>query len=453
MKVLLIQPSDRFEISLGVPPGYSQKARNYLPPLGLLYLAAHLKQRHDVRVVDLMATKRRPESIIETLAEFQPDLIGITTVISLWKDVLAVAGAVKRYSPGIPIAVGGANPTRYPNESLAHPEIDYVIVGTGQGPLMELCDALENERDVTHIDNCFSKKQPHRTLGPFPKLEKLDSYPSPDRTALPPTLYSLPFCPENPTTSMMSGLGCPFKCAFCDCRLLKPVHSRSAAAVLDEIAQVCELDIRSAIFQDELFTLKPSRVMEICRGINERGLSLNWAVKSRVDCITHEIVEAMVGAGCFNIHFGIESGSPSTLHRMRKGITLDQVRNAVKLVKSSGITCTGNFMIGYPGEDEDDIRRSIDLAQELEMNVTQFFLTVDIPGTELFDEALRNGRRKADPFREYTLNPESECLSNLYSSDKYSESRLFTFLEEAYASVRSLYDLKDGQNEQIWADM
>lgn len=441
MKLLLIHPPNTKEVPIGYPRNYSTKARSHLPPLGLLYLAGYLQQYHEVKVLDMMVSKADFEGLSEVLERFQPDIVGITSIIGLWPSVLDVLRTVKQYNPSIQTVVGGPNATQYPVETLSHSNVDYVIVGIGQEPLVQLCNHLEQGKTGEGITNCYRRKKSYVHYHPtyLPDYH-LDNFPFPDRTVLPSHHYNIEFCPENPTTTMITSIGCPFKCAFCDCNKQR-VQMRSAEKVVDEMEAIELIGIRSILFQDELFTIKPERVRAICEGIIKRKIRLNWSVKSRIDCIRPWMPELMKKAGCFNIHFGIESGNDATLARMKKGYTVAQVREAVKIVKDADLSCTGNFMLAYPGEDEKDVRQTIAFAKELHLDLAQFSLTLDLPNTELFLEAVQAGRRHGNPWSEFVKHPERVELVEMFASDRFSSEKLFEFLDEAYACTRTLFDM------------
>lgn len=426
---------------MAYPPGYSNKARSPLPPLGLLYLAGALKQRCEVSVVDMVLSGQTENDLIAILDKYRPELVGITSVYGLWPSVVEMFRLVKRYNPAIRTVVGGPNPTQYPAETLSFSEIDYLITGIGQRPLMLLCEALEQGRSGDGIENCYVQGQVYKEFQTIYSEEyHLDRFPLPDRSAVPFAKYHIGICPENPTTTMVSSMGCPFHCAFCSTH--RPnVQIRAVDKVLDEMETIQTLGVRSILFQDELFTLTTKRVDAICEGILQRGIRLNWSVKSRVDSIKSGMPELMKKAGCFNIHFGIESGNDGTLLRMKKGYTLDQVRRTVKMVKDAGLLCTGNFMLAYPGENERDVYRTIEFAHELQLDVTQFSITLLSPGTELFSEAVRTGRQKGDPLSEFTRDlTKIDGLHN-YASEVFPPEKLFEFLNIAYAGTRTLFDV------------
>jgi len=447
MKVLLIQPPCDKEIPIGYKRDYSKKARSPLPPLGLLYLAGHIKKHHDVKVLDMEFLRQGICELPAIINSFQPELVGVPSVIGLWPTVIEIFNLVKKVNSSIYTVVGGPNATQYPEETLSFKAIDFLIVGLGQLPLMELCNQLEKGQSGVEIDNCYVQGRSYSHYETKQSKEyTLNDFELPDREAVPFSQYYVSFCPANPTTTMVTSIGCPFKCAFCDC------HNHSlqlctAEKVVDEIEVIHKMGIKSILFQDDLFTFKPQRVKQICESLIERKIGLHWSVKSRIDCIQPWMPELMKKAGCFNIHFGIESGNKATLVRMKKGYNPEQIKKAVQIVKKAGLACTGNFMLAYPGEDEKDIRNNIAFANALKLDLTQFSITLDLPRTELFDEAVKSGRYHGNPWSEFTKNPERIDLVEMFSSELFPPKRLFDFLDEAYQSTKTLYNMERSKYE------
>jgi anaerobic magnesium-protoporphyrin IX monomethyl ester cyclase len=443
MKVLLIQPPGEMKISIGCKRNYSE-ARSPLPPLGLLYLAGHLKKNHDVKVIDMALG----QCCLSELISFRPDIVGISAVIGLWPTVVDIVNLVKGVNSSIHTVVGGPNATQYPEETLSHKNIDFVITGLGQFPMMELCNQLEKGESGEGIENCYIQGMQYGTyITKYP--HKLDEFELPDREATPFNQYQVGFCPENPTTTMVTSMGCPFKCAFCNSHN-HYLEIRSAKRVVDEIEAIQKMGIKSILFEDELFTLISQRVKLICESLIERKIKVHWSVKSRVDFVQPWMLELMKEAGCFNVHFGIESGNESTLKRMKKGYNVDQIRYAVQIIKHAGLTCTSNFMLAYPGESEEDILNTISFAKSLNLDIAQFSITLDLPKTELFDEAIASGRRHGDPWSEFTRHPERTDLVEIFSSELPQE-KLFEYLDEAHRETRTLYDrIEDGSGRLFY---
>ncbi|MHC4625751.1 MAG: B12-binding domain-containing radical SAM protein [Planctomycetota bacterium] len=440
MRVLLLNPPEVDEIKATK----SAHARNNLVTLGLLYLASHLRSDHDVKVVDMSLLEQTASELPGIMDGFKPDIIGITSVITLWGTVLDLVHTAKRHAPDVVTVVGGANVSKYPAETLSHKDIDYIVVGIGQKPMLELCNRLEKRERDFDIENCYGQGRDYPSFTTVYSEEyHIDNFPFPDRLATPYDRYYASISPENPTTSMITSMGCPYKCAYCSSRIEQAFQLRKETMVVDEMAEIEQIGIRSILFQDDLFTIKLSRVKNVCEDIIRRGIRLNWSVKSRIDSIRPEMLDVMQRAGCSNIHFGIESGNDSTLRRMKKGYDVKKVRESIKMVKASGLQCTGNFMLAYPGEEEKDVLNTIEFAAELDLNMTHFGITYAMPMTELFYEGVRAGRHSGnDPWSEFTRNPDKgEDLFRIYASNTFSNDQLNRFLEIAFSKNRTLFDL------------
>jgi radical SAM superfamily enzyme YgiQ (UPF0313 family) len=443
MKILLVQPQLPEDAShLGKPNNYSTKARSPLPPLGLLYLASYLNVKHDVKVVDMMLEDLKISDIDNIVTKYKPDIVGITSVISTWPSVIQLSERIKKIAKKIVIVVGGPNATQYPKETLHNEFIDVVITGLGQIPLSKVCNSIENGIDLTGIPNCFVKGGSQNNYGVVHNsLDSIDNFPFPDRTSVGFQNYRLPFAPENPSTTMITSMGCPYRCAFCSNVAMTKMHLCTVGNVLAELEQIASLGIKTVFFQDELFTADHVRVREICEGIVDRRLDVWWSVKSRIDKIDGDLPKIMKRAGCFNIHFGIESGNDTTLKIMKKGYDSQRILSAIHSVKSAGLSCSGNFMLAYPGESERDVYATIEFARKLELDLTQFSITQLIPGSDLFAEALHQGIISDDPWRQYTLMPTNPELLTNCANKAFSVEQLNEIMAYAYNSVKTLYDL------------
>lgn len=444
LKILLLNPSKEKEVSFAMLDDYNKKARNNNHPLGLLYLYSYLIQVHDVYIVDMDAEELNIIDIIPILDKYKPDLVGITCVISKWITVKELSKVIKEYNKNIKIVVGGVNPSLYTYETLQCVDIDFIIRGFGQKPLMILCNQLENNSYKDGIQNCFSRNiYKENTKGIF-NFEDVDEYPFPNRTVLPMNYYYMPYSPENPTTSMITSLGCPYVCKYCQCRTFKPVIIRKPEKVADELEEIFRLGFKTVIFQDELFTMSDKRIKDICSLIKERDIKLNWAVRARANPLKMESLELMKESGCFNIHLGIESGNPRILEKMNKRTTVEQIKESVKRIKESGISCSASFMLGYPSETKEEIMDTINFASDLDLNLCQFYITIPSPGTEIYEEWKTRTGYEGDIFSKFTLNPEEVDLSNNIASDIFTKQELIDFVKLGFSKTKNLYKIKEG---------
>lgn len=182
MRILLINPPELNEIKATK----SADARNNLVPLGLLYLASHLKANHDVNILDMALFKQSTNELPGVIDSYKPNIIGITSVITLWGAVLDLIHTAKQSAPDVVTVIGGPNVSKYPAETLSHKDVDYIIVGSGQKPMLELCDRLEKHERNFQIENCYAQEREYHSLATINSKEYyIDNFPFPDRFATP----------------------------------------------------------------------------------------------------------------------------------------------------------------------------------------------------------------------------------------------------------------------------
>ena len=125
--------------------------------------------------------------------------------------------------------------------------------------------------------------------------------------------------------------------------------------------------------------------------IKQHKLDITWACDSRVDLISRELLKEMKEAGCRTIWFGVESGSPTILKKLDKGINLQQAVHAVKLCKEEGIQTACSFMLGIPGETINNMKSTLKFAKILDPDWCRFNVFVAVPGSILYEEVMQKG--------------------------------------------------------------
>jgi radical SAM superfamily enzyme YgiQ (UPF0313 family) len=442
MKLLLINPPKELEIAFAVPDDYEIKARSNQPPLGIMYLYSYLSDKFDVSILDMNVEEATIQSIDSRLEEHQPDLVGITCVVSRWETVIQLSKRIKDFNPKIQIVVGGVNPSMYTYETLQCPSIDYVVRGFGQEPLLKLCQNFNVNTIQSSIENCFTKENYKTNIPGTFSFGNVDHYPLPDRRILPAENYTLPYCLDNPTTSMISSCGCPFNCHFCQGKTFKPVIMRDVNKVVAEMEEIQSLGIKSIMFQDELFTASDARIQEICSLILAKNINLHWSVRARGTPLKPQSLDLMKKAGCFNIHMGIESGNSRILKKMNKKITVEQATESIRRINAAGIFSSASFMLGYPTETKEEIMETIDFAANTNLHNCQFYITIPPPRTVLYKEWQKNTGYKEDIFSEFVLNPKSVDLNNMIASDLFTKQEMDNFVNIAFSKTNNLYKTK-----------
>jgi anaerobic magnesium-protoporphyrin IX monomethyl ester cyclase len=409
-----------------VSPKWNRKANDY-PALGLGYLAAVLERDgHQVRIFDFALYPNAPlEEDVQQVCTFDPEMIGITAMSSVYHSAMQTATLLKA-SLGRPIVIGGPHATVYPERVLAEsPVIDCVVRGEGEETIRQLARALDGTgSNLGAIDGLTYRKRSEIVSNPDrPLIRDLDSLPFPARHLFDLKRYGLRTPGGQPMVTVMSSRGCPYNCSYCFKGIVgRTYRPRSPGNIIAELRQVIDqYDVRNFYFIDDLFTIDRHRLNALTEQLVAARLDIRWQCLGRVDRVDAEVLRKMYAAGCRRIHYGIESGNQQILDGVGKGIKLEQVRQAVRWTQEAGIEVKGYFMLGLPGDTEETLQQTIDLATELDLDETMFSLTTPFPGTRLWDELVKKkpGTEYNQDFARayYYGNPDEEVTPFLNVSD------------------------------------
>ena len=405
------------------------------PQVSLAQMAA-LFADLDVGVVDAIPHRMTWPAFAEILEERQPRYyVTQVTAPTLRNDMYGVFLAK---ALGATTIAFGTHVTPLPEATMRDfPALDYVLRGEPELTLRELVDTLDHaetsdgeptsywpalqpqqaaqmhrlyadahpawepawtqggtrDQQLTRIKGLVWRRQGQICINPDrPLISNLDNLPLPRHDLLPLQRYRAPLV-GGPYTFVVTSRGCPGHCRFCIKHVSygESVRFRSPEHVLAEIEQITRLGVRDVHMYADLFTVSREHVMGICEGLQRLERPIRWTCNSRVDFCDQEMLQAMARAGCWMISWGIESGDPDMLRRMRKGTTLEAIEQAVRWSREAGIKNWGYFIIGLPGETEASIRRTIDLAKRLPLDLALFHIAAPHPGTPFFFEVVENG--------------------------------------------------------------
>jgi len=390
MKVLLINPSQYSVYGGMYSPDY--------PPLGLGYIGAVLENaNHKVKIIDIDADRITKEKLINILKSFNPSIVGITATTPTFNNAKIIAKVVKK-SIGVPVILGGIHATIAPKNCISSKYIDFVVRGEGENTIVELIDELEkNKNNFSKIDGLVFKKNKKIIYNkPRELIKNLDLIPFPARHLFNHQKYTYPDALYHPATPIITSRGCPGLCTYCCTKLIfsRLPRFRSAKNVVDEIEFLVEkYRVKEIHIWDDNFTLAKKRVFEIYDEIKRRHLDLAFAFPNgmRVDQVNYQILKTLKKMGTHTIAFGVESGNQRILNRIKKGITLAQIKKAFRLAKSLKIDTWAFFMMGLPSETNQTINDTIDFAKKIDPDVAKFHILTPFPGTEVFEEFFKNG--------------------------------------------------------------
>ena len=377
-------------------------------PLGLVSLAAPLlKAGHRVKIVDLNISRRPDLSLVNSIKEFKPQFIGITSTTPLIRKVYRIAEMIKSIDKDIVVIAGGPNPSALAEEVLHESQIDCVAKGEGDIVFKSI---IEKGMDES-IPNLFYKRN-DEVVSSFAQdncIDDLDALPFPSYEILDVKKYRQPKISSRrtPTGYIETSRGCFGRCIFCN----KNIHGykvrmKSPKRVVDEMERMLSLGFRELHVIDDIFTADADRAFSICEEILKRGLKFSWCPRGgvRVDCINLELLKIMKRSGCYRVPFGVESGSQRVIGIVNKGITLRQAEEAVSLAKKAGLEAECYFMLGLPGETEQDLNETIKFAVRLNPDYVKFAISVPFPGTQMFDMMFKKGQIRTKDWNKYNFS-------------------------------------------------
>lgn len=356
------------------------------------------------------------QEVKETLSSFKPDLVGITVMTAKYGSAIKVSSLCRGFNPSIKVIWGGPHPTIQPKEALQNISVDFVVRGEGEVTIVELCQALaKGDHNFSRIAGLSFKENGEATHNQARKLiENLDEIPLPAKDL---SLYSGRYSKES-MGGIITSRGCPFDCAFCGAQNIweRKVRFKSPEIVIKEIVEVCKrYKTKEFWFWDDSFTINRNRVFELCQKIIEKKLNILWGCTTRVDIVDDELLKKMKEAGCNMIEFGIESGSERILKLIKKNISLDQVREAVKLIRKHRIDWKAFFMVGFPDEMKEDIEKTKSLIKELDPRGVVLSIFTPYAGSELYDRTINLGLISSQPdWSQFShQSPENHFVKNI----------------------------------------
>lgn len=380
MKVLLINPPSN--------------APNPIMPLGLAYLAAALEEaRIQVEVIDAWAEGYSIADIGKEVAKYEPDIVGITIMSPKYAAGMRTVDIVRQNSDA-KIVVGGPHPSALPEQCLEdNQNIDFVIVGEGEKSLAELIITLsEGTRNLSNIRGLVYRDNDKIINNGYSEyLEDLDKLPFPACHLFPLNKYKThpPYGKKNPYMNLITNRGCPFQCTYCSKSVFgNKYRTLSPQKVIEEIRHVIiKYKVKEIHFYDDDFTINMKRAEEICDRLIKQKINISWSCTTRVDLVNENLLRKMKKAGCWLISYGVETSDPRMLEKIKKGYTIEKVKESFSITKSVGIRTVAYFMAGLPGETEETLQNTINFSLKLNPDFISWGITALYPGSNLYKTA------------------------------------------------------------------
>jgi anaerobic magnesium-protoporphyrin IX monomethyl ester cyclase len=421
------------KVLLIAPPFYRLMRSHYNGlDLGLSYIASYLKQNgHEAIIYNadfydddhyldqrrLFANFDHFKTALDNLdhpiwrevrfaiGDIAPDFIGIQVYTGTFMSAKNVATIAREVDPVIKIIAGGTHPTLDPIGTIESGIYDYVVRGEGERVMLDIVNNVDPRKIKSLTFKDSDGKIVNNDHNGF--IQDLDSLPFPMRDGFYPAKGDVDI------GAIITARGCPFECTYCASPSIweRKVRYRSVDNVLAELEYMVKArGVKLVRFQDDTFTLNKARTMEILDKIMTKGLDIEWLCDTRIDVLDKEMLKMMKRSGCVRLKTGVESGSDKILKKIRKGISVDQVKETVKLIKDLGISLTTYFMIGFPGETNEDIEKTISLAEEIKSDYNSLSIVAPYYGTQVYKDLEESGFDFDKPHWEYFYHQSKEMI-------------------------------------------
>jgi anaerobic magnesium-protoporphyrin IX monomethyl ester cyclase len=393
MRVLLTLPPDVHRLEVYRIAG--MKA----PPLGLAWIAAVLEREgHKVKIIDSPTIEIGLEDWLREVKSFDPDIVGVSMLTPTAPKGYMAIKRLKEEMPDVITVAGGPHPTAMWKEAIAN-GFDIVVFREGEYTTRDLVATLEERgydpealREVAGI--AFRDPREGRIVvtKPRPLISNLDELPWPARHLLPMDKYRL-FNKPIQVAHVMASRGCPYGCIYCSTSYFwgRRIRFRSAKDVADEVEYLYnKYKAKYVVFSDDELVINKKFVRDWVKEIKERGLDIEFACGARVDHVNKEFMKFLYDNGCAILYFGVESASQETIDKIGKRIKVEQAVRVFRWKKELGGHAMGSFILGFPWETIDDMKKTVEFAIKLDPDYAQFTALTPYPGTPLFEYAKKH---------------------------------------------------------------
>lgn len=391
------------------------KARSIrLPVMSMVYSVSVMAKHYDVAVVDAANLDLTVEQTLAAVERERPDWVISTTSIAALMQEAELLGQIKRRL-NVTVGLMGDSATNLFRRVFDEHPVDFVIRGDEPEHVIEMIAQKGDYKGVQGV--IYRDGGSIIESGDPGMIPDLDALPFPRWEFFPVNAYRyFPILRQTPFVTMLSTRGCPYGCIYCPYTSnqgLKYRH-RSAQNVIDELVYVKKhFGVRAVQFRDPTFTLKKERTVQICDGMIQNHLNLEWGCETRVDCLDEALIEKMAEAGLRGVNIGVESSDPQVIRNAKRGwIDPNHIRKMVRKMSDLGIRVSGFFIIGLPGESRKTVQQTIDFAVELPLSYAEFKIATPFPGTPLFEMAKANKWIEEVDLEKYTSYTPSMKISD-----------------------------------------
>ena len=375
------------------------------PPLGIGYIAARLKASG--HMADILNTAAMPDDKLVSFINYGGyEIIGFTSMTFLMPEIYRLAKIIKKEIPSCTTICGGVHTSALPRLTLEEcPDLDSPVAGEGEEVVLNFLQALEKGSNLESVNGlCFRKG--NQIIPATPQgYQDLDALPFPVRE------MTGGFSQEDMPLRINVVRSCPRRCISCSYLKVSGsrVRRRTVKSVIQELKYLSQGGCDQVSFVDCMFTQDGQWLKDFCQALRQAKLEgqLKWEVNSTPNLLNGEKIKVLAKHGCKRVNFWTaDSGNDAILRRTNKAFTTSQLREVCEQIKKYRMETFAAFLFGYPGEDANSCKKTIEFAKELNLDSYWFGIPKPFPGSELYQMALAIGEEITGNWKDYFMNPE-----------------------------------------------
>ncbi len=399
-------------------------------PVGLGYIAAVLRKAGFEVVIYNQDMHHYPEEhLTRYLDENRFDMVGMGIIGGYYQygKLLKISAAINKSKRRPFYVLGGHGPSPEPGYFLRKTGADAIVIGEGEETILELARAVAAKKPVSTIRG-LAYMDGHKAVvnERRPLIKDLDSIPFPSYDLFPMEFYRMyrsPHCvPRDFVATMISGRGCPFRCAFCY-RMDDGFRPRSTEGIVEEIKLLkSKYGITYISFTDELLISSVKRTTELCEAFIREGLNIKWECNGRLNYVNPKMLQLMKRGGCVFINYGIEALDNDVLRKMNKCLTVDQIVKGIEATLKEGISPGFNIIFGNVGDTKQTLGKAVNFLLKYDdgSQLRTIRPVTPYPGSPLYYHSLKTGLIKdcADFYENKHVNSDLLSVNFTKLSDK-----------------------------------
>jgi len=394
--------------------GMSQLVSWNSPNLGIAYTASALENEGiDVKIIDSNYENFDDKKTCAILEKIDPQIVGIYSSSLQLREAVKIAKNVKK-SLNAKTVIGGPHISSDPNFIKRFKCFDFGFVGESEVDFPKFTNRLLHGKKEKKL--IFGEPQKNLDKIPFPSYHLLSFNKNYVITT------------KRKTSHVIISRGCPYNCAFCTVKK-PPLRFRSPKNIIEEIKLLQdEYKINSILFECASFTLNRNQVLGICQELNKEKLDISWSCSTRCDLFDEGLAKNMKRAGCYNINFGVESGSYDTRKKIGKNFDDNVIKKVFEICRKHDILTGAFWLLGFPWETRQDIEKTIKFSIDLDANLSSYAPVILYPDTSLFKFMVKRKKIKSNAWDMFVQTG----IAPLSVPDGFPREAVFQFVKEAY---------------------